>query len=63
MTNHRTTPTLIANAIKAFEDAGLTVGAVEVRSGGFVRIIPDGKVEVGQKDSSTCDDIFEMRSG
>lgn len=43
MQNRRTTPALIAKAIRAVENSGLEVNTVEVHSGGSVRILTQTK--------------------
>ena len=59
--HRRTTPAMITKAIDAVKSTGLEVSAVEVHSGGLVRILTQTKPAGVQdyKDLS-CDAIFEV---
>lgn len=60
----RTTAALIRNTIEAFRAAGLDVGAVEVASGGVVRILPADAIPAqrGAGEANTCDALFQGES-
>jgi hypothetical protein len=55
----RTTAAMIARAIEAAKAAGLPVGAVEVQTGGTVRIVvaPPGPAQDAARGNS-CDDAW-----
>jgi hypothetical protein len=65
MTNRRTTLNLVATALNGAEKAGRDVVAADVHGGGFVRVYFKDPDNLGQlmKVDTTCDDIFEERSG
>lgn len=61
MANRRTTPAMITKAIRAVESTGLSVSAVEVHSGGLVRILTQTKpADVRDDKDLSCDAIFEV---
>lgn len=65
MQKRRTSYKLVETALKGALCSGLPVASVEVHSRGVVRIYFTDPNEVGnlKKVTSTCDDIFEARSG
>ena len=67
MTQHtRTTSALIRSAITAAQESGFAIGAVEVRKGGFVRILARDAVTAlpsPEKGENTCDGLFGEESG
>lgn len=65
MKNRRTTPTLVQTALKGAAMAGQTPVAYDTHGGGFVRVYLTDPQEFGKliEVDTTCDDIFETRSG
>lgn len=62
----RTTSALIRRAVDACREAGVEVGAIEVRPGGVVRIlaphvVADNPAEA-QEGENTCDALFGAES-
>lgn len=61
MANRRTTPAMITKAINGVKDSGLSVSAVEVHTGGFVKILINNQPADVQDDKDlSCDTIFEV---
>ena len=61
MGNRRTTPAMITKAISAVESSGLSVSAVEVHTGGLVRILVNNKpADVQDEKELSCDEIFNV---
>jgi len=65
MAKHRTTSKLLTTALNGAADAGRDVVAADVHGGGFVRVYFKDPQSVGKlmKADTSCDDIFEERSG
>lgn len=65
MTQSRTTSNLVTTALRGAENAGRDVVAADVHGGGFVRVYFKDPQTLGalKKADTTCDDIFEERSG
>jgi hypothetical protein len=65
MTKHRTTSKLLTTALKGADDANHEVVAADVHGGAFVRLYFKDPQTLGNllKVDTTCDDIFEERSG
>ncbi len=65
MTTHRTTSKLVTTALLGAAAAGQDIVAADVHGGGFVRVYFKDPQSVGAilKADTTCDDIFEERSG
>ncbi|MEM6309981.1 MAG: hypothetical protein AAF754_08015 [Pseudomonadota bacterium] len=61
MANRRTTPAMITKAIDAAKSRGLPVSAIEVHSGGMVRVIIQNQpADVRDDKDLSCDTIFEV---
>ena len=65
MRNCRTTSALVTTALRGSYSAGRDVVAADIHGGGFVRVYFIDPAVVGKllEVDTTCDEIFETRSG